>query len=678
MTAAYQAFRASAGKRREWEQRQREQERALQALEGRRTASRGTRRQTPRDIRPSQEQQQAVGEVVDAVLGPADRMFEDMAQAPVYSPGGVAGRVGDFLLGDMPTDAERAAVGDEDVYWQDTEPEMVQTRGGMAQRGSVSMPTAAGVELAALAADATPLALTKARHFAEDAARLPGRIVDDYVARQAGAMPAISAPLGGRAQLGMLGTRLPRSSDTLDEMTAAAGYQVGTSPGIYTYPQGVESTSRAARLAPPDAQRVREYQARMTEEYGAPTAEKLAAMARADAVKYRSEHHPSEGWAPAEIGRVDTGDSGPSITYKGAHPNFHIDPTTDRPYKGARRTAAVENASNALVDEVADIITRAGAGDANAQFIVDQSKWYNDAQRTIRDAFGDTGGSLYADLQGAMSPNTKLRDQHKMAQEFFERLVGGEFDDHLQRFDAHMARKPDGETDSQWARRLFDERAEEYDPAAVPLKRNGKKFGMHSASAMLSARRLLGNVEPGMAPKMRNFAQNLRGTSVDPTIDVWAGRTVNRLMGGDRVPPKADAGVPGQRAQPTYTLRSGHYDRALSQRNRELRAFERGKAPPSPSMGAAKDAEQIPAPEVTAQYGLARDVFNTAAAKLGMDADDLQALMWFAEKELWERKGWTPIDDQPSLVELIRRDNPPGARTRELRALADQYGRSIP
>jgi hypothetical protein len=70
---------------------------------------------------------------------------------------------------------------------------------------------------------------------------------------------------------------------------------------------------------------------------------------------------------------------------------------------------------------------------------------------------------------------------------------------------------------------------------------------------------------------------------------------------------------------------------------------------------------------------MARDIFSTAAAKMGMDADDLQALMWFYEKELWERKGWVNEDKAPSLVELIKSDNPPGNRTDELRALAELY-----
>ena len=77
--------------------------------------------------------------------------------------------------------------------------------------------------------------------------------------------------------------------------------------------------------------------------------------------------------------------------------------------------------------------------------------------------------------------------------------------------------------------------------------------------------------------------------------------------------------------------------------------------------------ERTPAPAIGGQYGLARDVFSTAAAKMGMDADDLQAVAWFLETELWEKQGWTPVADEPSLVKLINEGNTPemGAQARQ-------------
>ena len=40
-------------------------------------------------------------------------------------------------------------------------------------------------------------------------------------------------------------------------------------------------------------------------------------------------------------------------------------------------------------------------------------------------------------------------------------------------------------------------------------------------------------------------------------------------------------------------------------------------------------------------YQLAEEVIKNASAKLDMDPDDLQAYLWFAEKDLWLKKGWS-------------------------------------
>ena len=40
-------------------------------------------------------------------------------------------------------------------------------------------------------------------------------------------------------------------------------------------------------------------------------------------------------------------------------------------------------------------------------------------------------------------------------------------------------------------------------------------------------------------------------------------------------------------------------------------------------------------------FGLGQEIFQKAADQLGMNADDLQALVWFHEKHIWDVKGWT-------------------------------------
>ena len=653
-----------------------------------RMTSRGTRRTPTKAERLESKgaRTQAVGRALEPILTPLEdaavrgqelaRMLPGSAGAygPLMMPIYAARNAKDWSVGESAEAARAAAGGDPNAYFQDTEPTMRRARGGMMETGG-SMPTQGLVDTAFLGSDIAGLGASQpvknvARYAATE--MVPGMVEDLAMAGVRGS-PGISPPVGGRGQLGLLGNTLPKTNPTLDEMTAAVGYEVGSSPGIYTYPEGSKVTKVPTRLDPAEAKAIKEYERQMTEDYGAPTAQKLADKARRDIVAYRETHHPREGWAKATPASIETGETGPEIAYKAIAPRYHIDPKTDSPYVGVARAQAVEDVSNRLVAEVQDVVNRAGAGERNAQFIVDQSRWYNDAQRTIQDAFGVKGGKLYSNIQGSMSPNTKLSDQHKMAQEFFERLINGDFDEKLAKFDAHMAKKPEGAGDSDWARRLYDERKPEYDPDAAPRKLNGKLFGIHSADAMLAARGMLGAVEPGMVPKMRNFAGNLGGTSVDPTIDMWADRTINRLMGGLRIPAEAKTGVRGKMAQPSDMLGVGHYDNALRQRAKEIKAEEMGRKPPKRSKAHIADAQKTPDPMITGQYGMARDIFSTAAAKLGMDADDLQALMWFYEKEMWERNGWVSMDKSPSLVDLIRKDNPPGSRTDELRALAEAY-----
>jgi hypothetical protein len=42
-----------------------------------------------------------------------------------------------------------------------------------------------------------------------------------------------------------------------------------------------------------------------------------------------------------------------------------------------------------------------------------------------------------------------------------------------------------------------------------------------------------------------------------------------------------------------------------------------------------------------ADFYLGQAAYRAAAEKLGMKPDALQAVLWFAEKDHWEKKGWT-------------------------------------
>ena len=123
-----------------------------------------------------------------------------------------------------------------------------------------------------------------------------------------------------------------------------------------------------------------------------------------------------------------------------------------------------------------------------------------------------------------------------------------------------------------------------------------------------------------LAPKAFNFASNLSGQTQAATIDVWAARSLNRLSGAKPIPPNSETAVVGNfLTMPQF---------------RELGGDIRSDA------GAANSA-----------FGMGQQAFDRAAQKLrdaGINLDDmipadLQALVWFLEKENWSTRGWTSL-----------------------------------
>ena len=94
-----------------------------------------------------------------------------------------------------------------------------------------------------------------------------------------------------------------------------------------------------------------------------------------------------------------------------------------------------------------------------------------------------------------------------------------------------------------------------------------------------------------MTPKTPQFAMNLNGESLEATIDVWAARLLRRII------------YKGQ-----------------------------------------ENARILPSNETAVtnpDFALGQVVFKRAAKKLNMNPDDLQALVWFGEKQIWDDNGWT-------------------------------------
>jgi hypothetical protein len=241
---------------------------------------------------------------------------------------------------------------------------------------------------------------------------------------------------------------------------------------------------------------------------------------------------------------------------------------------------------------VENIYKRAAAGDVNAQNIIAHQTWYKNVAATLRQEYGGFGDTL-ADLLGATSPNTPVDTNWRFSIEVMRRFVRGDFDAEMKKFVKYL---DTGKSVSKY-------------PSSDKIRQvSGKLYGMNSTNAMLALADVWRAIKPDQAPKARNFALNLIGQSNMATIDVWAARMLRRaanMIPGasfDRIPPPAEQGVSG-----TWNA---------------------------------------DATKVTGAFGFGAEVMqkvsdNLAKKGIIVAPPDLQAIAWFAEKELWGKKGWT-------------------------------------
>jgi len=141
-----------------------------------------------------------------------------------------------------------------------------------------------------------------------------------------------------------------------------------------------------------------------------------------------------------------------------------------------------------------------------------------------------------------------------------------------------------------------------YESGAIPVRKNGGKYGVHT-DRIFQIVEGVWEAETD-APKAVNFTGNLKGTRTTATIDVWAARFLRRIgyeSGGSpwRIQPSAETGVKN----------SDFYF--------------------------GQDAFEAATKKIAEKYG---DTFK-------MSADDLQAVMWFAEKRNWAQRGWSRVED---------------------------------
>lgn len=391
----------------------------------------------------------------------------------------------------------------------------------------------------------------------------------------------------------------------------------------------------------------------------------------------KAEYDPDDGWAELRLSKLKvTHDHGKrKIT-----PEFKIVPYTfqQREVNGKLKAiqrgskdykSLVDDLAGKMVADVSDVYRRFREGDPGAQEIIRQARWYRAMRDRLRSEYGGFG-DLLADLLGATSPNTPVRTNWETAIDALTLSSTGRYDSSLEEWEGAdeyrkvidddlgtlvNTLKAEGKTQKEIKaderyKALLDEKKklDKVIKAMKPKKSNDKLFGMNSNNvlrALLDHWREVRNPDPlrkisDTAPKAITFAGNLIGYRDKATIDVWAARMLQRLAGKDRVPPAAESSVAG---------------------------FLREKG------------------ESTGQFGLGQDVFHEAARRIResdefadhkdlstIQDDDLQAVAWFIEKEIWSQNGWTTTEGQGGSFETEAdfEGNPLKSVIKELRATA--------
>jgi hypothetical protein len=271
-----------------------------------------------------------------------------------------------------------------------------------------------------------------------------------------------------------------------------------------------------------------------------------------------------------------------------------------------------ETGQHAWRDEASSLLAERLAGEAETAksepSVQAGMGWYSKMRNWLQDKFG-AGIEQFSQLLGATSARTPVAENFSQALDGLSRFSRGDYDDLLQRYDEHIQpireQLENGTIDEDEARKQINQFDE------LPLRSNGKKFNANSQKVLQA---LYGNwLAQTSGPKTPNFAGNLSGRTSAATIDVWAARTARRLLYQDKA----------------YNLDTGRISNAEN-RWRILRKAETG----------VEFARKIGL-DVGGDFGFAQEAFGKAAEKLGMSPDDLQALLWFHEKHIWDENGWT-------------------------------------
>jgi hypothetical protein len=264
--------------------------------------------------------------------------------------------------------------------------------------------------------------------------------------------------------------------------------------------------------------------------------------------------------------------------------------------------------------------------------------WYSRMRVKLVNALGEKGREILSQLLGATSARTPVRENFLQAMDAYEGINAGRYEpnrkayiDMLQLEESgtladeivnrgyldilrskindieEKAKSLKGQDQSNLLKEaknlksLINQKPESWKPSQrakimilatdmLPKRSNGKKFNANSLAVL---KVIHGSwLDNRNAPKTPNFAGNLSGRTLQATIDVWAARFLRAVLyEGKKTPwriqPKAESAVTNE------------------------------------------------------DFAIGQIIFERAAKKLKMNPDDLQAVLWFAEKDRWDKMGWT-------------------------------------
>ena len=287
------------------------------------------------------------------------------------------------------------------------------------------------------------------------------------------------------------------------------------------------------------------------------------------------------------------------------------------------------------IDLIGDKIVDEFEANKDVPEVVKGLGWYKDLHLNMRNLFGGRT-NFFGRLLGATSGQTDVQQNYKYATQALEAYSKGAYDKYLEEYKEFIDRveqfeneeelnqffneykgravnalkkqgktaysesriKPDPKDINETKRKLLN-----LWPKANPLYRTDNPTKLYGINSPAAAKVLAGIwLQQTQQSKTNNFYENVVGLTTNPTIDLWAARTIRRMVyDGNvdryRIAERAEQGVDER----VYAAEAGGFS----------------------------------------DYQLAEEVIKNASAKLDMDPDDLQAYLWFAEKDLWLKKGWS-------------------------------------